>query len=89
MKTIKLSCCAALLCATVMAGERVSLFDGKTLAGWTLVTCEATVDDGDIFIKAGNGLVQTEKKYGDFIFEWKIHCASNSFFKASSAFLFH
>jgi hypothetical protein len=75
MKKLQLSLWAALLCAgaTVMAGERVSLFDGKTLAGWTVLTCEATVDNGDIFIKAGNGLVQTERKYGDFIFEfeWK------------------
>jgi beta-galactosidase len=54
-------------------GGRVALFDGKTLNGWTIVNCEATVDDGDILIVAGNGLVQTEKKYGDFVleFEWK------------------
>jgi len=53
--------------------KRVALFDGKTLNGWTLVTCEAAVDEGDILLKAGNGLVQTEKKYGNFIleFEWK------------------
>lgn len=53
--------------------NRVALFDGKTLNGWTLVTCEAEVDGGDILLKAGNGLVQTEKKYGDFIleFDWK------------------
>ena len=53
--------------------KRVALFDGKTLNGWTLVTCEAEVDGGDILLKAGNGLVQTEKKYGDFIleFDWK------------------
>ena len=53
--------------------KRVALFDGKTLNGWTLVTCEAEVDGGDILLKAGNGLVQTEKKYGNFIleFEWK------------------
>ncbi|MBM4024089.1 MAG: DUF4981 domain-containing protein [Planctomycetes bacterium] len=52
---------------------RVSLFDGKTLNGWTIITREATVDDGEILIVAGNGLVQTEKKYGDSIleFEWK------------------
>lgn len=52
---------------------RVALFDGKTLNGWTVLNCEATVDDGDILIVAGNGLVQTEKKYGDFIleFQWK------------------
>ncbi|MHC4430961.1 MAG: 3-keto-disaccharide hydrolase [Planctomycetota bacterium] len=54
-------------------GKRIALFDGKTLNGWTVIKCEATVDDGDILLAAGNGLVQTEKKYGDFIleFEWK------------------
>ena len=52
---------------------RVSLFDGKTLSGWTLLNCEATVDNGEILIAKGNGLVQTEKKYRDFVleFEWK------------------
>jgi len=54
-------------------GKRAALFDGKTLDGWTVIKCEAAVDDGDILIVAGNGLIQTEKKYGDFIldFEWK------------------
>jgi len=54
-------------------GKRVALFDGKTLDGWTVIKCEAAVDNGDILIVAGNGLIQTEKKYGDFIldFEWK------------------
>jgi hypothetical protein len=53
--------------------KRVSLFDGKTLAGWTLVTCEAVVQNGEILLQAGNGLLQTEKKYQDFVFEfeWK------------------
>ena len=53
--------------------KRVALFDGKTLDGWTLIKCEAEVNDGDILLKAGNGLVQTEKKHGNFIldFEWK------------------
>jgi len=53
--------------------EPVSLFDGKTLTGWKVLGCEATVEDGCIFLKAGNGMVQTEKKYKDFIFEvdWK------------------
>ncbi|MBN1508298.1 MAG: DUF4981 domain-containing protein [Sedimentisphaerales bacterium] len=54
-------------------GRRVSLFDGKTVNGWTLLKCDAAVDNGDILIAAGNGLVQTEKKYRDFVleFEWK------------------
>lgn len=53
--------------------KRIALFDGKTLNGWTVIKCEAEVNDGDILLKAGNGLVQTEKKYGNFIldFEWK------------------
>jgi hypothetical protein len=52
-------------------GVRVALFDGKTLAGWTVLDCEATVDNGDLLIVEGNGLIQTEKKYGDFILEWE------------------
>jgi hypothetical protein len=69
-------CCAFLSLAALVsaaAGKRVSLFDGKTLAGWKLVTCEAVVQDGQILLQAGNGLVQTERKYGDFVFEfeWK------------------
>jgi len=53
--------------------ECESLFDGKTLKGWTILKCEAQVDDGNILLKEGNGLLQTDKKYGDFIleFEWK------------------
>jgi len=70
MKIAKLFCIATLVCAAaIAANERVSLFDGKTLTGWTVLTCEATVDNGEIFLKAGNGMVQTEQKYGDFIFE--------------------
>lgn len=59
--------------AAQSGSRRVSLFDGKTLTGWTVLNCEATVDNGDILIVAGNGLVQTEKKYGDFVleYEWK------------------
>ncbi|TKJ35018.1 MAG: hypothetical protein CEE38_16295 [Planctomycetes bacterium B3_Pla] len=67
---------AALLtsCAVFKGGgKRAALFDGKTLEGWTVINCEAAVDDGDILLKTGNGLIQTEKKYGDFVleFEWK------------------
>lgn len=89
MKTSNVFCSVALLVAVVLvtscAGlktsensdssqtRRVALFDGKTLDGWTILKCEATVDEGDILIVAGNGLVQTEKQYSDFVldFEWK------------------
>lgn len=65
---------AALLtsCAVFEGGnKRVALFDGKTLNGWEVITCEATVDDGDILLVSGNGLIQTEKKYGNFILEFE------------------
>ncbi len=61
------------LSAQAADAPRVSLFDGKTLEGWTVLKCEAVVDGGEILIKDGNGLVQTQKKYADFVleFEWK------------------
>jgi hypothetical protein len=61
------------LVGAACAQQPVSLFDGKTLQGWKVVTCEAEVVDGAILLKAGNGYLQAEKDYGDFIFEcdWK------------------
>jgi hypothetical protein len=55
------------------AGKTVDLFNGKDLTGWNVIGCEAVVQDGAILIKAGNGLVQTERRYGDFVLEldWK------------------
>jgi hypothetical protein len=65
----------SLSCATPEPANpaRVALFDGKTLEGWTVLKCAAVVDDGDILILEGNGLIQTERQYGDFIleFDWK------------------
>ncbi len=51
----------------------VSLFDGKTLKGWKVIGCEAEVKDGAILVKAGNGVVRTEKTYRDYTLEveWK------------------
>jgi hypothetical protein len=58
---------------TLKSGQRVALFDGKNLDQWDVLKCEAVIDQGEILIKAGNGLVQTRKKYSDFIieYEWK------------------
>lgn len=55
------------------AAKRVSLFDGKTLAGWTVLGCKAAVDNGDILIQEGNGVIQSEKQYANFVveYEWK------------------
>ena len=62
-----------LIAAAPAESKRVALFNGKNLKGWTVLKCEAAVDDGDILIQSGNGLVQTKKKYADFVleFDWK------------------
>ena len=62
-----------LLTSCSAQGNRVSLFNGKNLDGWTVLKCEAEVKDGNMFIKSGNGLVQSEKKYQNFVleYEWK------------------
>lgn len=59
--------------ATFAAPEPESLFDGKTLDRWKIVTCEAEVVDGAILLKAGNGFLLADKQYGDFVLEcdWK------------------
>jgi hypothetical protein len=61
------------LAGAAFAQQPVSLFDGKTLAGWKAVTCEAEVVDGAILIKAGNGFLLADKQYADFVLEcdWK------------------
>ncbi|MDB4400809.1 DUF1080 domain-containing protein [Akkermansiaceae bacterium] len=53
--------------------KRVSLFNGKNLDGWTVIKCEAEVTNDNLLIKSGNGLVQSKKKYRDFVleYEWK------------------
>lgn len=74
MKKSIIGYCAGMICAgMVCAQEPVALFDGKTLKGWKVVTCEAEVVDGAILLKAGNGYLQAEKAYGDFVFccDWK------------------
>jgi hypothetical protein len=57
----------------------VELFDGKTLAGWKVIGCEAEVQDGAIFLKGGNGVVRTERSYRDYVleYEWKALKADN------------
>jgi hypothetical protein len=59
--------------AAQKAERWVSLFDGKSLAGWQVTGCEAVVQDGVLLLKSGNGLVRTQNTYRDFILEieWK------------------
>jgi hypothetical protein len=75
-RVASLAAAAGLFSAAALDGApaaRVSLFDGKTLAGWKLVTCDAVVQDGAILLRGGNGLVQSAQQYSDYTleFEWK------------------
>ena len=56
------------------AGYAYSLFDGKTLNGWTIENkCKADVDKGKIRLHEGNGWLRSDHQYGDFLLqvEWK------------------
>ena len=57
----------------------VPLFDGKSLDGWVVTNCKAGVEDGNMVVLEGNGLVRTDKAYGDFVLEleWKNRQAEN------------
>jgi len=66
---------AALLSAAGLSEEEakdgfVSLFDGKTLDGWTGSVKGYTLEDGAMICKPGGNLY-TEKEYGNFIFRFE------------------
>jgi len=51
-------------------GVKTEIFDGKTLAGWTLHgKSEAVVVDGVIRLTNGSGSLESEGKYGDFVLQ--------------------
>ncbi len=70
---------ALLVAVAATAADRVPLFNGKDLNGWTVIKCEAKADNGDVLIQSGNGLVQTERKYDNFVleFDWKALAEDN------------
>jgi len=56
------------------AGFERSIFNGQTLHGWTIENgCEATVEDGLLVLKAGDGWLRSDHVYADFQMhvEWK------------------
>lgn len=56
------------------AGFERSIFNGQTLHGWTVENgCEATVEDGQLVLKAGDGWLRSDHVYADFQMhvEWK------------------
>jgi hypothetical protein len=59
--------------AQAAPGCTYSLFDGKTFDGWNVLGCEAAIENGEMVITAGNGIVQTDYRYRDFVLEldWK------------------
>jgi hypothetical protein len=51
-------------------GVKAQMFDGKTLAGWTVRDkAEAAVVDGVIRLTNGSGSLESEGKYGDFVLQ--------------------
>ena len=62
--------------------EFVSLFDGKTLAGWTLQGKKGdgyVVKDGAIAVPShGGGSLMTEKEYADFVFRFEFRLEEGS-----------
>ena len=68
-----------ILCATVSTGgQKISLFDGKTLTGWSVHSGFAKyhVEDGAIVgttvPKSPNTFLCTDKEFGDFILEFEV-----------------
>jgi hypothetical protein len=65
---------------TAVGADWVSLFDGKTLEGWSRHsgTAEYKVEDGAIVGTAVKGspntFLCTDKTYGDFILEFEVKC---------------
>lgn len=70
----------ALGCMAAQADEWESLFDGKTLEGWTQRngTANYTVEDGTIVGETAQGspnsFLCTDKHYGDFELEFEVMC---------------
>jgi hypothetical protein len=62
---------------TLQAGDWVSLFDGKSLAGWTnfkgeKITTEGWQIEGDaLHLKGKGGNIISEKEYSEFELEWE------------------
>ncbi|MBL8229479.1 MAG: DUF1080 domain-containing protein [Bryobacterales bacterium] len=76
---------ALVLCGTLAAEDGfVSLFDGKTLRGWTLVGGKGpgyVVQDGILVCPVdGGGNLYTEKEYSNFVlrFEYKLSPGGNN-----------
>ncbi len=57
-----------------LKGHQSSLFDGKTLNGWTIENgCQVSVKDGQLLLEGGDGWLRSDHTYGNFVMhvEWK------------------
>jgi hypothetical protein len=75
------ACCGAIRAGaekpspmSVAKGNAFSLFDGKTLDGWTIENgAVVEIQDGQLLLKDGNGWLRSDHQYADFKIhvEWK------------------
>lgn len=85
MRVFKLTLCIFSITASLIAGEANSLFDGKTLKGWSSKDGSAPseswiVEEGCIIRNDKAGDLYTKQSFKDFefTFEWKIVAGCNS-----------
>ncbi len=76
MKTVFFSSLLSLFLAAAVAGEFVSLFDGKTFAGWAGQDGAApgpgwSIVDGELRLDGKGGNLLSEKEYSNFDLEWE------------------
>ena len=77
MKTLPLFVAAALaLVPVTRAEDYVSLFDGKTFAGWAGAEGSKpgegwSISDGELRLDGKGGNLFSEKEYSDFDLEWE------------------
>jgi hypothetical protein len=57
------------LAADDAKGFRTSLFNGQDLQGWKAITCDVTVEGGNLVLTGGDGMLRSEHRYRDFILE--------------------
>lgn len=60
--------------AAALKGHQSSLFDGKTLNGWTIENgCQVSAKDGQLLLEGGDGWLRSDHTYGNFVMhvEWK------------------
>lgn len=65
---------ACLPASAAAAGVSYSMFDGKTLDGWTIENdCQVDVNRGTIRLLEGNGWLRSDHQYADFLLhvEWQ------------------